>query len=150
MFVLGPEEIWSLAVTSVTDDAPWLTVTPSSGTAPLRLAATVDRTGLADGDYSATITITTDAGEGDQTATVDVRVSVGGPTLGNVGTVYVLVADAGTFDTVDQAITSAAQGHACTTPVTARTSTSSSPAPTGTTTGSSATRERRAGSIPTG
>ncbi|HEY8370124.1 MAG TPA: hypothetical protein VIM86_12505, partial [Thermodesulfobacteriota bacterium] len=110
MFVLGPEEIWSLAVTSVTDDAPWLTVTPSSGTAPLRLAATVDRTGLADGDYSATITITTDAGEGDQTATVDVRVSVGGPTLGNVGTVYVLVADAGTFDTVDQAITSAAQG----------------------------------------
>ncbi|MGH2659736.1 MAG: Kelch repeat-containing protein, partial [Actinomycetota bacterium] len=40
----------------VSDDAPWLSVSPTSGTTPATLTASVDATGLASGTYSATIT----------------------------------------------------------------------------------------------
>jgi hypothetical protein len=43
-----------------TDDAPWLTVTPASGTAPSTITAAINTTGLAVGSYDATITITAD------------------------------------------------------------------------------------------
>jgi hypothetical protein len=43
---------------SASDDAPWLTVSPTSGTAPATLTASVDITGLATGTFTGTITIT--------------------------------------------------------------------------------------------
>ncbi len=101
-------------ITTVTSDGgSWLTVTPTSGTAPLTVNAAVDRTGLADGNYTATITINTDAGQ----ATVTVEMTVGGETLGNVGTVFVLVVDEA-FETVSETATSRAQNYAFTLPET--------------------------------
>src|SRR5262249_56707394 len=45
---------------TASDDAPWLTVSPSSGTAPSTLTASVDITGLAAGTFNGTITISAD------------------------------------------------------------------------------------------
>ncbi|HEY6886160.1 MAG TPA: choice-of-anchor D domain-containing protein, partial [Solirubrobacter sp.] len=45
---------------TVSDNAPWLTVTPTSGSAPATLSAAVDTSGLAAGTYNANIVI--DAG----------------------------------------------------------------------------------------
>jgi hypothetical protein len=42
---------------TVSDDAPWLTVSPASGAAPSTLTASVDITGLAAGTFNGTITI---------------------------------------------------------------------------------------------
>jgi hypothetical protein len=42
---------------TVSDNAPWLTVSPASGTAPATLTASVDITGLAAGAFNGTITI---------------------------------------------------------------------------------------------
>ena len=108
--------IGTLNITEITDDAPWLTVTPTSGTAPLTVNAFVDRTGLADGNYTATITITSDAPQ-NPTATVTVEMTVGGETLGNVGTVFVLVVDEA-FETVSETATSRAENYAFTFPET--------------------------------
>lgn len=108
--------IGTLNITSVTKDAPWLIVTPSSGAAPLRVNATVDRSGLASGVYNATINLTSDAGQRSQTATVSVRMTVGGATLGNVGTVFILVVDQNTLDTVQQAEATVGQNYSFKTP----------------------------------
>lgn len=108
--------IGTLNITEITDDAPWLTVSPTSGTAPLTVIAAVDRTGLADGNYTATITITSDAPQ-NPTETVSVQMTVGGETLGNVGTVFVLVVDEA-FETVSETETSRAQNYAFTLPET--------------------------------
>ncbi|MBI3805381.1 MAG: S8 family serine peptidase [Nitrospirae bacterium] len=110
--------IGTLQVTGVSADAPWLTVTPASGTTPLTISATVDRTSLPSGSQTATITITSDASQGSRTATVEVRMSVGGATEGNVGTVFVLVINKETLETVDEAQTTADQHYAYTTPQT--------------------------------
>jgi serine protease len=104
--------IGTLTVTSITDDAAWLTVTPSSGSAPVTAIATVNRAGLATGTYTANITVASDATVGSQTETISVQMSVGGATTGNVGTVYVLALDQTTLDTVDEAQATAAQGYA--------------------------------------
>lgn len=106
--------IGTLTITEITDDAPWLTVTPTSGTAPLTVNAAVDRSGLADANDTATITIATDAGQ----ATVSVEMTAGGVTLGDVGTVFVLVLDQETFDTVAQTETTRAQNYDFTVPET--------------------------------
>lgn len=106
----------TLNITNITDNAPWLTITPSSGIAPLTVNANVNRTGLSVGEYNATINITSDAGQGNQIATINVKMGVGGTTSGNVGTVFVLVVDVDTLDTVDQAVTSASQSYSFTTP----------------------------------
>jgi hypothetical protein len=45
---------------TVSDNAPWLTVSPASGTAPATLTASVDITGLAAGTFNGTITINGD------------------------------------------------------------------------------------------
>ncbi|WP_168060895.1 S8 family serine peptidase [Candidatus Manganitrophus noduliformans] len=102
--------------TATSDGGSWLTVTPTSGTAPLTVNAAVDRTGLADGTYTATITVTSDAPQ-NPTATINVQMTVGGETLGNVGTVFVLVVD-DNFDTVSETATSRAQNYAFTLPET--------------------------------
>lgn len=108
--------VGTLTITEITDDAPWLTVTPTSGTAPLTVNAAVDRTGLADGTYAATVTITSDAPQ-NPTATVSVQMTVGGEISGNVGTVFVLAVNEA-FDTVSETETSRAQNYAFTLPET--------------------------------
>ncbi len=92
----------TLTITAITADQPWITVTPTSGTAPLSVQVAVDRSGLAAGTYQGTITITSDAVAEPSTATVSVRLEVGGATVGNVGTVYVLLMDVDTAETADQ------------------------------------------------
>ncbi|MEA2136290.1 MAG: hypothetical protein QOC68_4199 [Solirubrobacteraceae bacterium] len=49
---------------TVSDDAPWLSVSPASGTAPRDLSVTVDTVGLAAGTYSATVTVTSAGTQG--------------------------------------------------------------------------------------
>ena len=66
---------------TITDDAPWLTVNPANGSATTEvdtIVATVDRTGLSTGDFTATITID---GGGGGSATIAVTMSVTPPTL---------------------------------------------------------------------
>jgi serine protease len=106
----------TLMITNITDDAPWLTLSPTSGTAPLTVTASVDRTGLADGVQTATIQITSDATQGEPMATLNVLIEVGGNTRGNVGTVFILVLNPDTTATVAQAVTSSDQEYAFTLP----------------------------------
>ena len=42
---------------TASDDAPWLSVSPGSGSAPATLTAAVNIAGLAAGTYNATITV---------------------------------------------------------------------------------------------
>jgi glucose/arabinose dehydrogenase/PKD repeat protein len=65
----------SLSFTA-SDDAPWLSVAPASGTAPQDVSATVDIAGLAPGTYNATITVTASGAQGSP-ATVPVTLTVG-------------------------------------------------------------------------
>jgi serine protease len=108
--------IGMLTITGITADVPWLTLMPVSGTAPLQVTATVDRTGLAEGWHTATISITSDATQGSPMATVGVEVQVGGNTLGNIGPVFVLVLERTTRATVAYVVTDATQNYAFTTP----------------------------------
>src|SRR5262249_6785900 len=43
---------------TASDDASWLSLSPTSGTAPKDISASIDTTGLSAGTYTATITIT--------------------------------------------------------------------------------------------
>jgi len=108
--------IETLHVTGITDDASWLTLSPTSGTAPLTVEATVDRTGLTDGDRTATIRVTSDATQGTQNATLLVEMQVGGKTMGDVGEVFVLLLKPTSSDTVAQTETDATQGYTFSTP----------------------------------
>lgn len=108
--------IETLLVTSIGDDASWLTVSPSSGTAPLTVEATVDRAGLSDGARTATIQVTSNATQGTQDVTLLVEMQVGGKTLGDVGEVFVLLVDPTSSDTVVQTETDATQGYTFSTP----------------------------------
>lgn len=106
----------TLQITEISANAPWLTLIPSTGIAPLTVNAVVDRSGLASGRHTATIQVLSDASQGDPTATISVEVEVGGETMGNVGTVFVLLLDSNTLDTVEQAITDATQNYTFMTP----------------------------------
>jgi len=50
---------------AVTDDVPWLTAQPGSGSNNAALTVTVDRTGLADGTYNGAIHIASNGGDAD-------------------------------------------------------------------------------------
>jgi serine protease len=106
----------TLRVTSITDTAQWLSLSPTSGTAPLTVEATADRTGLLPGERTARIQITTDATQGARTATILVVMSVGGKTMGDVGQVFVRVLNPTTSQIVVQAETDANQDYAFTAP----------------------------------
>ncbi len=96
----------TLTITGVSVDKPWISVSPTSGTAPLRLLVSVNRTGLAEGEYSGLITVNSDAALGDPTGSVEVTLKVvSGPLEGDVGTLYVLAVDPETYFTVAEAIT---------------------------------------------
>jgi Purple acid Phosphatase, N-terminal domain/Calcineurin-like phosphoesterase len=60
---------------SVTDNAPWLSVTPTSGTTPADLQLSVNAAGLAGGSYTATVTATVPGG---RQATLPVTLTVQG------------------------------------------------------------------------
>jgi hypothetical protein len=60
---------------TVADDAPWLSVSPGSGTAPSTLTVTINPTGLAVGSHTATITVTA-AGVAGSPRTVAVTLDV--------------------------------------------------------------------------
>jgi glucose/arabinose dehydrogenase/N-acetylneuraminic acid mutarotase len=87
-FTLNPDESDSAAlnVTSsqgtpsftVTKDAAWLTVAPTTGTTPRSLTATVNTAGLSPGSYAATITVAA-AGFRPAVASVSLTVGSGGP-----------------------------------------------------------------------
>jgi serine protease len=104
--------IGTLRVTGITGDASWLTLTPLSGTAPLAVRVAVDRSGLADGEHTATIRVSSDATQGTQSTSIQVRMRVGGRTVGNVGRVFVLLLDPTSADTVAEAETDATTGYA--------------------------------------
>ncbi len=108
--------IETLRVTGITDDASWLTLSPSSGTAPLTVEATVDRAGLSEGERTATIQVTSNATQGTQSATLRVEMRVGGKTVGDVGEVFVLLVKPASSDTVVQTETDATQGYTFATP----------------------------------
>jgi hypothetical protein len=61
---------------SVADDAPWLSVSPGSGTAPQDLTVSASTAGLAAGTYTATVTVTASGAQGSP-ATVPVTLTVG-------------------------------------------------------------------------
>jgi len=104
-----------LTVTGITftsdDGAPWLTVTPEAvdaeGLGTYR--ATVDRSGLADGLYTGTLSFGSDRNDVD----VAVIMSVGDATSAqaSAGHHYVLLVDPGTFDTIDAHEADAANGR---------------------------------------
>ena len=60
---------------TASDDQPWLSVSPASGTAPGALSATANITGLAPGTYTGTITVTA-AGASGSPKTVSVTLNV--------------------------------------------------------------------------
>jgi hypothetical protein len=62
---------------TASDDAPWLTISPTSGTAPSTLTASVDITGLAAGTFNGTITISA-AGATNTPVNVPVTLTVNG------------------------------------------------------------------------
>ena len=100
----------TLFINGVTDDVPWLTLTPASGNAPLSLRARVDRSLLPTGTHTGRITIASNASQNPD-ATVDVTVKVSAVGAGNVGTVFVLVLNPQSFASVGQAETSVGQGY---------------------------------------
>ena len=100
----------ALFINSVTDDVPWLTLTPASGNAPLSLRARVDRSALPTGTHTGRITIASNASQNPD-ATVDVTVKVSAVGDGNVGTVFVLVLNPQSFATVGGVETSVGQGY---------------------------------------
>lgn len=101
-------------VTGTTIDPPtatWLTATLVPTADPSithdRLDLAVDRTGLADGRYTATVTITVAAGA---PATVDVTMDVGASVVDD--TIYVLLVETTNFATVAQGETTRLQNFA--------------------------------------
>jgi hypothetical protein len=62
---------------TASDDAPWLTVNPASGTAPSTLTASVDITGLAAGTFNGTITVSA-AGATNTPVSIPVTLTVNG------------------------------------------------------------------------
>lgn len=100
-----------MQVTSVTSDADWLSVSPSSidannlGT----YSATVNRSTLSEANYYGTITITTDTAG---TSTVFVSMRVGAPNLnGDVGVQWVNLIDSVTDDVIARTIVSGVNGQ---------------------------------------
>ncbi len=85
----------TLTVTDVTDDAAWLSVTPTSGLGTY--TAIVDRTSLVEANYSANISFTSNAG----TDTLSVTMSVGSATSGggNAGYHWLILIDPITKET---------------------------------------------------
>lgn len=98
----------TLMVSDVVSSKSWISVSPSSG-GEGSYQITVDRTGLANGVYSGSVTFVSNDGN----ATVTVRMTVGSVTAtgGNVGTVYVLLVDPNTLEAYAQDETDASENY---------------------------------------
>ena len=97
------------AVISVSPAAPWLTpsltdVVASNGIVGDSLELTVDRTGLANGVLQTTLTIDYVDGVTPVSISIDVRLQVGASTSSG-DTIFVLLVDASTLDTIYQTST---------------------------------------------
>jgi serine protease len=101
-----------LNITDIASDQPWLSVIPTEGNAPLTVHLTVNRNGLSQGNYQGTVTITSDAAQGQASATVEVFMTVGEVVFGNVGNIFVLLIDEANQQTVAQVETDFSQGYA--------------------------------------
>jgi serine protease len=99
-----------LMVSSITADAPWITI---DSTDLPTLTVTVNRSDLPNGTSLGRISIESNGGNETVPVSVEVQASVTG---GDVGTVYVLMVDPDTLDTVAQAMTSATQSYTFQTP----------------------------------
>lgn len=100
----------ALAIASVSDDATWLAVAEQSvnGDKLGSYAVTVDRSGLADGIYTATITFISDQ----NTVTVPVILQKASmPVAANAGYLYILLVDPVSGDAVYQAEATAVNGR---------------------------------------
>lgn len=64
---------------TVSDNAPWLTVSPASGTTPTQVSAAVNLSGLPAGTYNATVTA---SAPGSPNALVNVTLTVSAPPVG--------------------------------------------------------------------
>ena len=103
----GVEE---LAVTGITADESWLTVNDSSFP---KISVQVDRTGLQEGPFFGSVSITSTGGDRTVRVFMQNRLRFSG---GDIGTVYILVVDPNTQETIEQAITNAGQGYVYRTP----------------------------------
>ena len=102
----------TLNISGVTSDQTWLTVAPTTGVAPLQLNVTVNRAGLADGVYTGTISVVSDATVPNLTKTIAVSMRVSSSAgAGDVGTVFVLVIDPATGNSVAQSETNRAADY---------------------------------------
>lgn len=106
----------TLNITSITADAPWISVTPTSGVAPLQATVTVDRAALVPGVNMGTVTVMSDATRGEPTATVSIQAISGGISSGNAGLVVVLAIDAVTGNVTSQFLTTIAEDYTYTLP----------------------------------
>jgi serine protease len=100
-----------LNITSVTSDASWLVAAPTSGEAPLTIDVSVDRSGLVDGSYSGTIQIQTDASDGESTETVNIAMTVGGLSSGDVGQTIVRLLSEDGSQILQEVVTDASQDY---------------------------------------
>lgn len=98
----------TLSADTPTDSVTWLDITPSvvDSNGLGSYTVSVDRTGLSDGIYTATITFTSSA----NTVTVQVIIKVGATITGDAGYHYVLLVDPDTFDTIAQVEVEAISG----------------------------------------
>lgn len=98
----------ALSVTGITASDSWLSVSPTTGSDGT-YTVSVDRTGLADGIYTGTLTFQSNGGS----RTVSTRLTVGSVQQGggDVGTVYVLIVDLNDLTTVAQFNASPADGY---------------------------------------
>jgi serine protease len=99
----------TLSVTSVTTTDDWIAVTPIEG-GEGTYTVTVDRNGLSDGVFSGSVNFVSNGGE----AAVAVRMSVGEflGEGGNIGTIYLLLLDRDSFETIAQFEATAADDYA--------------------------------------
>lgn len=91
---------------SASDDAPWLTVAPTSGTAPSSATLSVNTTGLAAGTYNGTITISA-TGATNTPVSVPVTLTVNppaAPTIGVSPTSFSFTATAGGANPANQSL----------------------------------------------
>ena len=95
----------SLEVSSMEADVPWIVIDQSAFPT---LTITVDRSGLPNGMSLGSIAIMSNGGN--KTVPVSVQVQAG-VTGGDIGTIYVIILDPETLDTVAQAVTSVTQDY---------------------------------------
>lgn len=106
----------TLQVSNISADQPWIKINgfSASQTTPVRIAVSVDRTGLAAGSHSGSIVVTSDASQAPQMLSIPVTlIETGSDSLGGeVGPLFVLLVDAVSGVIVDQVQTNSTSRYA--------------------------------------